>query len=118
MYQRIVKRTIDRLVARLVVPFFASLIAAILPHGAALAGQTALSSIVIAHVAPTTGRFALHPVSHHLQQTTYIATGHPRSDHPELGLEILGHFSPEQVRYEKERTTRLESFADTLHYIP
>jgi branched-chain amino acid transport system substrate-binding protein len=60
----------------------------------------------------------MDPVSHHLQQSTYIATWHPRSDHPELGLEILGHFSPDQVRYLKERTTRLEPLADTPHYAP
>jgi branched-chain amino acid transport system substrate-binding protein len=60
----------------------------------------------------------MDPVSHHLQQSTYIATWHPRSDHPELGIEILGHFPPNQVRYAKERTTRLESLADTPHYAP
>jgi branched-chain amino acid transport system substrate-binding protein len=60
----------------------------------------------------------MDPVSHHLQQSTYIATWHPRADRPELGLEILGHFSPEQVRYAKERTTRLESLADTPRYAP
>ncbi len=60
----------------------------------------------------------MDPVSHHLQQTIYIATWQPRVDHPELGQTILSHVSPEQVRYEKERTTRLESFADTPHYAP
>ncbi len=60
----------------------------------------------------------MDPVSHHLQQSTYIATWHPRSDHPERGLEVLGHFAPEQVRYARERTTRLESLADTPHYAP
>ncbi|MDR3369630.1 ABC transporter substrate-binding protein [Rhodoferax sp.] len=60
----------------------------------------------------------MDPISHHLQQSTYIATWHPRSDHPELGLEILGQLSPDQVRYTKERSTRLESLADTPHYAP
>ncbi|HEX8964551.1 MAG TPA: ABC transporter substrate-binding protein [Rhodocyclaceae bacterium] len=60
----------------------------------------------------------MDPVSHHLQQSTYIATWHARSEHPETGIEVLGHFSPEQVRYTKERTTRLESLADTPHYAP
>lgn len=60
----------------------------------------------------------IDPVSHHLQQTIYIAAWHPRIDHPERGQVILGHASPEQVRYEQERTTRLESFADTPHYAP
>ncbi|HEX8988587.1 MAG TPA: ABC transporter substrate-binding protein [Rhodocyclaceae bacterium] len=60
----------------------------------------------------------MDPDSHHLQQTTYIATWHPRSEHPELGLEVLGQFSAEQVRYTKERTTRLEPLADTPHYVP
>jgi branched-chain amino acid transport system substrate-binding protein len=60
----------------------------------------------------------MDPRSHHLQQTIYIATWRPRVDHPEQGQIILGHASPAQVRYEKERTTRLESFADTPHYAP
>lgn len=60
----------------------------------------------------------MDPVSHHLQQTIYIATWRPRVDHPESGQVILGHAPPEQVRYEQERTTRLESFADTPHYAP
>jgi branched-chain amino acid transport system substrate-binding protein len=60
----------------------------------------------------------MDPVSHHLQQSIYIARWNPRSDHPELGLKILGHVPPAQVRYEPERTTRLESMADTPHYTP
>lgn len=60
----------------------------------------------------------MDPVSHHLQQSTYIAAWRPRSDRPELGLEILGHFAPDVVRYTKERTTRLESLADTPRYAP
>lgn len=60
----------------------------------------------------------MDPVSHHLQQSTYIATWHPRVDHPERGLEILGHVSPQQSRYEKEQTTHLESFEQTPHYAP
>lgn len=57
-------------------------------------------------------------VSHHLQQTIYIATWHPQIDHPERGQVILGHASPKQVQYEREQSTRLESFADTPHYAP
>lgn len=60
----------------------------------------------------------MDPVSHHLQQTIYIATWHPRMKEPELGQEILAHIPPDQVRYQKERTTRLESLADTPHYAP
>ncbi len=60
----------------------------------------------------------MDPASHHLQQTIYIAAWHPRVDHPEQGQEILAHIPPEQVRYEKERTTRLEPLADTPHYTP
>lgn len=56
--------------------------------------------------------------SHHLQQSTYIATWRPRADNPERGIEILGKVAPEQARYEKEGETRLESFADTPHYAP
>lgn len=60
----------------------------------------------------------MDPVSHHLQQTIYIATWQPRVDHPEHSQVILGHIPPEQVQYEQERMTRLESFADTPHYAP
>jgi len=60
----------------------------------------------------------MDPVSHHLQQTIYIAAWHPRVDHPERGQEIIANIPPAQVRYEKERTTRLESLADTPHYAP
>lgn len=60
----------------------------------------------------------IDPVSHHLQQTIYIATWHPRSAHPELGQEILARVPPEQVFYDKEKTTRLEPLADTPHYKP
>lgn len=60
----------------------------------------------------------IDPVSHHLQQTIYIATWHPRVEHPERGQEILAHIPPEQVRYEQERTTWLESLAETPHYVP
>jgi branched-chain amino acid transport system substrate-binding protein len=60
----------------------------------------------------------MDPVSHHLQQSTYIATWHPRIDHPERGLEVLGLIPPEQARYKREQTTRLEPFADTPHYAP
>ncbi|HZX29944.1 MAG TPA: ABC transporter substrate-binding protein [Rhodocyclaceae bacterium] len=60
----------------------------------------------------------MDPVSHHLQQSTYVATWHPATEHPEQGIEILKHLPPDQVRYDKERTTRLESLADTPHYAP
>ena len=60
----------------------------------------------------------MDPVSHHLQQTIYIATWHPRVTHPELGQQILAHVPPQQVFYEKERTTRLEPLAATPHYAP
>jgi branched-chain amino acid transport system substrate-binding protein len=60
----------------------------------------------------------MDPVSHHLQQTVYIATWQPPAGHPERGQVILEHISPDKVRYEQERTTRLESFSDTPHYAP
>ncbi len=60
----------------------------------------------------------MDPASHHLQQSIYIARWNPQAEHPERGIEILGHFPPEQVRYERERATRLESLADTPHYAP
>lgn len=60
----------------------------------------------------------MDPVSHHLQQSVYIATWRSRFDKPELGQTILGRATPEQVRYQQEQNTRLESFADTPHYAP
>ena len=60
----------------------------------------------------------MDPVSHHLQQSTYIATWKPNRDHPELSLKVLAHFTPEAARYERERTTQLESFEETPHYAP
>lgn len=60
----------------------------------------------------------MDPQSHHLQQSIYIARWNPRADHPERGIEIIRHIPPEKVRYEQERTTRLESLADTPHYAP
>lgn len=60
----------------------------------------------------------MDPVSHHLQQTVYIARWNPRAQRPELGLEILGRVSPEQARYEQERDTRLEALADTPRFAP
>lgn len=60
----------------------------------------------------------MDPVSHHLQQSIYIARWNPRAKRPEHGIEILGHIPPEQARYEQERTTRLEALADTPRYLP
>ncbi len=60
----------------------------------------------------------MDPLSHHLQQSTYIATWHPRTDHPELGLEVLGHVSPAANFYEKERHTVLEPLSATPQYTP
>lgn len=60
----------------------------------------------------------MDPLSHHVQQGIYIARWNPQIDHPEKGIEILGHIPPEPVRYEQERTTRLEQVTDTPHYKP
>ncbi len=60
----------------------------------------------------------MDPVSHHLQQTIYVATWKPRADHPEQGQVVLAHFSPEEVRYPRESRTHLESFAQTPHFAP
>jgi len=54
--------------------------------------------------------------SHHVQQSIYIARWKPTAKHPEQGIQIVGHIPPEQVRYEAERTTRLESLKNTPHY--
>ncbi len=58
----------------------------------------------------------MDPVSHHLQQSVYIARWNPRSTRPELGLEILGHVPPESVRYEQEDHTRLEPLDATPRF--
>jgi branched-chain amino acid transport system substrate-binding protein len=60
----------------------------------------------------------MDPVSHHLQQSIYIARWRPNTSHPERGIEVVAHVPPEQSRYEPEKTTRLESLADTPHYAP
>ncbi|MGE5469219.1 MAG: ABC transporter substrate-binding protein [Bacteroidota bacterium] len=60
----------------------------------------------------------MDPVSHHVQQSIYIARWNPRAARPELGLEILGHVPPEQSRFEREKTTVLESMSETPHYQP
>lgn len=58
------------------------------------------------------------PLSHHVQQSIYIARWNPRAKRPEQGIEIVGHIPPEQARYEGERNTRLEPLADTPRYAP
>lgn len=60
----------------------------------------------------------MDPVSHHLQQSVYIARWNPKAGQPENGIEIVGHIPPQQARYDQEKSTRLESFADTPRYAP
>jgi len=60
----------------------------------------------------------IDPVSHHVQQTIYIATWKPGGDHPERGVKILAPIPPEQARYEGERYTVLEPLSETPHYQP
>jgi branched-chain amino acid transport system substrate-binding protein len=60
----------------------------------------------------------MDPLSHHVQQTVYIARWNPHAIRPELGIEILGQVPPEQVRFEREKTTRLESPGDTPRHTP
>ncbi len=60
----------------------------------------------------------MDPQSHHLQQSTYIATWKPDRENPEKSIEILGHIPPSESRYTKESTTKLESLADTPLYTP
>lgn len=60
----------------------------------------------------------IDPLSHHLQQTVYIASWRPSVDHPERGQVIMGRASPVQIHFEQEQTTRLESFDETPHYAP
>lgn len=60
----------------------------------------------------------MDPVSHHLQQTIYIARWKPDPARPERGIEIVGRVSPEQARHVPEKNTRLESLAETPRYSP
>ncbi len=60
----------------------------------------------------------MDPVSHHLQQSTYIATWRPDTEHPERSIEILGHIPPGESRYPEEKNTKLESFEVTPRYVP
>lgn len=60
----------------------------------------------------------MDPLSHHVQQTVYIARWNPLATRPELGIEILGQVPPEQVRFEREKTTQLETPGNTPRYVP
>lgn len=56
--------------------------------------------------------------SHHLQQSTYVATWRQNIKEPHKSIKILGHIAPQDSRYEKEDATQLESFEETPHYKP
>lgn len=58
----------------------------------------------------------MDPVSHHLQQTIYIARWKPNAAQPERGIEIVGRVTPDQARYEEEKNTRLEPLTETPRY--
>jgi branched-chain amino acid transport system substrate-binding protein len=60
----------------------------------------------------------MDPVSHHLQQTIYIARWRSRTDQPEKGIEVVGTIPPEASRYDQESGTRLEPLANTPRYTP
>lgn len=60
----------------------------------------------------------MDPISHHLQQSTYIATWRPIAGHPERGIIVLGHISPAQARYQREDRTVLEPLSETPRYVP
>ena len=60
----------------------------------------------------------MNPQSHHVQQSIYIARWNPQSEHPELGMEILGRISPEQATDDHEMETRLESWEETPRFAP
>lgn len=64
------------------------------------------------------GEAFMDPVSHHLQQSLYIARWRPRADHPERGIEILRHIPARAVRFDQERSPHLESFDETPRYAP
>lgn len=56
--------------------------------------------------------------SHHLQQSTYIATWRPDIKNPQNSIKILGHITPLESRYVEEDNTKLESFDQTPIYEP
>ncbi len=60
----------------------------------------------------------MDPKSHHLQQSTYAATWRPDIQNPQKSIKILGHIPPNESRYTKEDTTKLESFEQTPQYTP
>lgn len=60
----------------------------------------------------------MDPVSHHVQQSIYIARWNTAAARPEQRIEIVGHVPPEQSRYDRERETRLEALSDTARYAP
>jgi branched-chain amino acid transport system substrate-binding protein len=60
----------------------------------------------------------MDPVSHHLQQSIYIARWNPNATSPERGIQILSHIPPEAVRFEAERKTQLEPLGATPRYVP
>lgn len=60
----------------------------------------------------------MDPMSHHVQQSIYIARWNPHTAEPQHGIEILGHFGPDEVFYEAERNTRLEPLSDTPRLSP
>jgi branched-chain amino acid transport system substrate-binding protein len=60
----------------------------------------------------------MDPVSHHLQQSTYIAAWRPMTAHPEQGITVLGHIPPSLARYNREDRTVLEPLSETPHYAP
>lgn len=63
-------------------------------------------------------RAFMDPNSHHVQQTIYIARWNPDAKHPEQGLQILGHISPEQARDRHEQNTRIEPLGETPPFAP
>lgn len=60
----------------------------------------------------------MDPVSHHLQQSIYIARWRPDAQHPQDGIEIVGRVSPEAARYAPEAGTRLEPLSATPSRTP
>lgn len=61
---------------------------------------------------------SMDPASHHVQQSIYIARWNPKAERPERGIEIVGHIPPDAVRYDAERTTKLEPLAETPRFAP
>ncbi len=58
----------------------------------------------------------IDPVSHHVQQTIYLAQGNPKPRDDSDYFQILSSSDPESIRAGADATCKLESYAETPNY--